>query len=129
MYKIKSDVITPIVKLTNDKSYNGTIDLINFHSQNYLMAFNDLACKWKKETQHLSSLNEIEQNSNYINILRMGKSVVPLILKELESDPDYWFNALRILTHEDPVKDEDRGNLKKMTSAWIEWGRMNVFNQ
>ena len=33
----------------------------------------------------------------------MGPEVIPLILAELENEPDYWFAALRELTGENPV--------------------------
>jgi hypothetical protein len=53
----------------------------------------------------------------------MGTAVVPHLLRELERRPDHWFWALTAITGADPVKPEDRGKLRKMTDAWLRWGK------
>ena len=60
----------------------------------------------------------------------MGKSAVPLILKQLglEGDePAHWFRALHVITLEQPVSHANRGNTIKMARAWLEWGRRNGY--
>jgi hypothetical protein len=62
----------------------------------------------------------------YQSIIGIGPAAIPLILSQLESEgeePDHWFWALRALTSADPVKEEDRGDIVRMATAWIEWGR------
>ena len=113
--------------LDKDMKYNIKVIIENWEDIQFPLKFNDLFKKWKNETKYLSSPTKIEQNSNYQQIIGMGKKVVPLILKQLEAEPDYLFNALRELTGEDPVNSEDWGNLNKMTLAWLDWGRMNGF--
>ncbi len=51
----------------------------------------------------------------------MGKAAVPLILDELRTDPRHWFPALQEITGENPVPLEDRGVVRKMAAAWLEW--------
>ena len=59
----------------------------------------------------------------YQQIIGMGKSAIPQILRELERQPHYWFWALEAITRENPVPQEDRGRLNETTSAWLKWGR------
>jgi hypothetical protein len=87
--------------------------------------FKQLADQWRKEVIFLSSVEKIIMNQNYQTIIGMGPRIVPLILRELKKRPDYWFYALRMITRKNPVKPEDKGNIKKMAQAWIEWGKLN----
>jgi hypothetical protein len=59
----------------------------------------------------------------YRAITNMGDEAIPLLLRELETRPHFWFAALREITGEDPVKEQDRGHLENMRQAWLEWGR------
>lgn len=77
---------------------------------------------WKKETCFYSSTRMIAENESYKAIIKMGISVVPLILNEMKKCPDHWFVALHELTGECPVPQSDRGNIVEMTNAWIKWG-------
>ena len=81
------------------------------------------AAKWAADTAHLSSIEEAASHPSYRRIMQMGDSVIPLILKELQVRPNQWFRALRILTGENPIKQQDAGNVRKMVDAWLEWGR------
>ena len=53
----------------------------------------------------------------------MGWPAVPLILEELQREPDQWFWALEAITEENPVPPEARGNVRHMAQAWLEWGK------
>ena len=46
----------------------------------------------------------------------------PLILAELNHEPDDWFWALHAITGASPVPAEIRGNVRQMTDAWLQWG-------
>jgi hypothetical protein len=85
--------------------------------------FAELAEKWHRETDHLSSISDIVLNFNYQRIIGMGPSVIPLILDELVKHGGHWFWALRAVSGEDPVDIKDRGNFEKMTEAWLNWSR------
>ena len=45
-------------------------------------------------------------------IIGMGPAVVPLILSELEKEPDRWFWALEAITDENPVAASDAGDIE-----------------
>lgn len=85
--------------------------------------FKELANRWKKETGHYSTMIHVTRNENYLRIIALGKPIIPYILRDLEKEPDYWFEALRLLTGHNPVSKDHLGDLDKMTSDWLNWGR------
>ncbi len=89
--------------------------------------FLDLAEQWRRETGMMSLVTKMSMHPAYQIIIGMGQAVVPLILRELEQELDHWFWALQAITGANPVKSEQRGRLKQMAQAWIEWGRENGY--
>jgi hypothetical protein len=85
--------------------------------------FAELAVRWRADTESLSSPAEIADHPAYREIIAMREPAIWLILAELETRPDHWFEALKALTGEDPVPPEAVGDLGAMTRAWLEWGR------
>lgn len=90
---------------------------------NFKSEFRALAEKWKRETRYRSFTNQIALHPAYQRIIGMGFDGLPLILRELQNGPHHWFWALRSITGDDPVAEEDRGNMQAMTDAWLTWGR------
>ncbi len=89
--------------------------------------FQQLVHAWKDAKVFISSGTEIALNPAYQQIIGMGKEALPLILEELQCEPDHWFWALKAITGEDPVASGDRGNLPKMTEAWLGWARTHGY--
>lgn len=87
--------------------------------------FQTLRDDWKSRTRHLSNTGQISLVFSYQSIIGMGPAAVPLILAELEREPDHWFWALEAITGENPVRDEDAGNMQASSEAWLHWGRKN----
>ncbi|SRR5260221_1887520 len=83
--------------------------------------FCSLRDSWRREILSSSSMIEMVDDSNYQKIIALGEQVLPLIFEDMEREPDHWFFALREITGEDPVNDEDSGDLEKMTKSWLEW--------
>ena len=88
-----------------------------------IQTFNTLAAAWRAETAHLSSVIAKTAHPAYLRIIGMGQAVLPLILARLDSEPAYWFAALRSLTGQNPVRAEDAGRFNAMRDAWLAWGR------
>jgi site-specific recombinase XerC len=84
--------------------------------------FRSLAQQWRRETQWLSSTTEIAMNPAYQAIIGMGAEALPLILEDLRQNSGHWYWALKAISNEDPVVPRDRGSVKKMKSAWLQWG-------
>jgi hypothetical protein len=89
--------------------------------------FQQLAAEWRRDVGPLSSVSKIVQHPAYQAIIALGQDTVPLILRELERQPDHWFTALRALTGADPIAPEDRGRMDRMAAAWVRWGREHGF--
>ncbi|MFM9264640.1 hypothetical protein [Tychonema sp. BBK16] len=85
--------------------------------------FNSLVEEWRDQTRMLSLVTQKSMNPAYQRIIGMGQPIVPLIFRDLEQKPDHWFWALRAITGENPVKPEQRGRIKQMAQAWIQWGK------
>ena len=83
-----------------------------------------LEARWKADTQFISDAKRIVDHPAFQEIISMGKEVVPILLHDLESQPSLWVWALPLITGEDPVPASDAGNIRKMTDAWVKWGRM-----
>jgi hypothetical protein len=85
--------------------------------------FRALVKQWKEAALLLSSITEMATHPAYQQIIGMGPTALPWIFAELRRDPDQWFWALKAITGEDPVPPEDRGNLPRMTQAWLSWAK------
>lgn len=89
--------------------------------------FNNLKSEWLEDTAFLSSILEISMHPAYQQIIGMGETALTLILNELINKTGHWFWALKSITGADPVTPEQRGNVNKMTNAWIQWGKENNY--
>jgi hypothetical protein len=84
--------------------------------------FQRLASEWKEQSRYLSNTAQMAMLKPYQRIIGMGWPVVPLILEELQREPDQWFWALEAITGDNPVPPEAAGRVRLMAKAWIEWG-------
>jgi hypothetical protein len=87
-----------------------------------LTRFEGLAQRWKRETAHISNVGKKALHPAYQEIIGMGMAAIPLLLAELNREPDDWFWALHAITGASPVPAESRGNVRQMADAWIQWG-------
>ena len=87
--------------------------------------FQALRDDWKSRTRHLSNVAQIALVFSYQQIIGMGPQAVPLILAELQHEPDHWFWALEAITGENPVPKQDAGDIEASASAWLDWGKQN----
>jgi len=85
--------------------------------------FQRLAAAWRVETAFVSSSSDLVAHPAFQEIVGMGASVIPLLLRELENRSGHWHRALRMITDVDPVPAEDRGDFEKVAQAWLRWGK------
>ena len=90
--------------------------------------FQRLAAQWRAQTAFAPSVLQMATHPAYQQIIGMGPSAIPHILRELKVRPEHWFWALRAITGENPVDERDRGDLKKMRLAWLKWGLRNGYD-
>lgn len=63
------------------------------------------------------------QHPSFQAIVLMGDAVVPLLIRDLETNRRQWFGALTYLTGVNPIKQADAGKMDRMIAAWVNWGR------
>jgi hypothetical protein len=85
--------------------------------------FQKLAGEWSRDTWHISSPKDLTNHPKYRQVIDLGWDVVPSLLRELHRTDRFWFTALSEITHLRPFDPKDAGNVKRMTDAWLDWGR------
>jgi hypothetical protein len=89
--------------------------------------FRRLADEWKDQSRHLSNTAQMAMLRPYQRIIGLGLPAVPLILEELQREPDQWFWALESITEQNPVPDDANGKVGLMAQAWIDWGKQQGY--
>ncbi len=85
--------------------------------------FRRLDAAWRKETAYLSSSTKIKTHPAFREVVALGDVMVPLLLRDLQANASLWVWALQEINEDDPVTPADRGNIDKMTEAWLRWGK------
>ena len=85
--------------------------------------FFELAKNWEQETMHLSSTKDLTSHPSYKNIIGLGWDVIPYLLRDLQRSQRFWFPALYEITKVRPFDVGDAGDGKRMTNAWVSWGK------
>src|SRR5437879_5649694 len=83
--------------------------------------FRALAEQWRRDTQLTSSYDDLVFHPAYQQIIGMGRSAVPLLVRELKRRRAPWFWALFCILGENPVRDEDAGDFAAMRSTWLDF--------
>jgi hypothetical protein len=88
------------------------------------------AATWKDDTMHWSSVTKMIAHPSYLRIIGLAREfkhgeIEELILKELENEPDHWFEALVAITGENPVHPQD--DFDGAVNAWLAWGHKKGF--
>jgi hypothetical protein len=96
---------------------------ISRQRQSVAERFRELVGIWKAGTAPLSSATEMATHPAYQQIIGLGRDAVPLLLRELQREPDHWFWALKAITGVDPVEPRQRGQIGEMAEAWLRWAR------
>lgn len=89
--------------------------------------FRRLEATWMAEVGHHSATSKLVNHAAFQEIIRLGADVVPLMLRDLEKKPRLWVWALPEIIGADPVPVADRGNIAKMSEAWLRWARTNGY--
>lgn len=85
--------------------------------------FRRLKAQWLRGVGPTSSLTAILLHPAYQQIIGMGSPLVPVLLQELEREPNHWFWALMAITGENPASHIESGNVDETVQAWLQWGR------
>ena len=87
-----------------------------------------LSNEWKRDTGHLSLVSQIAAHPSYKGIVAMGEPAIPLILRDLQTEPDHWFSALSAIASGGPeIPVHERGNIRAVSEAWVKWGKTKKY--
>ncbi len=104
------------------------ITLTPEQQQDVARRFQDLAGQWIATKRHRSNTRSLRKHAVFQELVSLGVPVVPLILAELEREPNVsWLTVLNEITGENPVPPVLAGRLDAMAEAWIEWGRQQGY--
>jgi hypothetical protein len=92
-------------------------------NENIEERFLRLADEWSRETGHISSTSDLINDARYREIVSLGWPVIPYMLNDLEHNRRFWFPALAAITGLRPFDPGDASNYRRMTDAWLRWGR------
>lgn len=76
--------------------------------------------KWKDDTGFMSCIKT--EHESYQAIIKMGKVVLPFLLKEMIETPNHFSHALIAISGENPIPQEIAGNLDLIVEVWKKWG-------
>jgi hypothetical protein len=75
---------------------------------------------WTNQTKFMSSISSIIQNSNFKNIISLGKPAVPIILNEIRKKPSNLVWALNYIEGFNISKTPI--SITEACQKWITWG-------
>jgi len=108
------------IEKTQTKVRRADVYIISSVKNNIEEIFNELYIKWREETRFDSFIGNPDHNC-YDEIVKLGRDVIPYIIDKLREEPSLIFMPLVRITGKNPVKEENKGIIKKMTEDWIQW--------
>ena len=81
----------------------------------------ELILNLNNQTTYSSSPDDILENSNFKEIVKLGKDAVPFILEEIESKPSSLVWALNLITGRRIT--EKKVSVSEASKLWVNWGR------
>ena len=89
--------------------------------------FRRLAAAWERDVAYHSSTTVRNSRPAYREIIDLGPAVIPLLLRDLETNHTHWFSALREITGANPIPESAAGNIPRMVEAWLRWAREHSY--
>lgn len=85
--------------------------------------FNSLLNEYKTQKPiYSSNIRDYVSLPSFQAICDLGKSVVPLIIKEYEREIDFWDVALsQILDFHPNIPQDQLGRVEYIRAAWVSW--------
>lgn len=83
--------------------------------------FVGLARKWERETNTLSAVWQIKQHPCFLELVKLGKEIVPYALERIAKYAR-WHLVLLELADTPPDLSRAGGDIDKLREAWKEWG-------
>lgn len=123
--KANAAITEAIQKTLKPETFHAVIDdeLVAF--ANIEEKFAALAKIWRKHVRGKSVISY--SHPAYFQVMGMGRSVVPLLLREVSKGVGTWYVALQSIVGEPAESIEMRGDAAAVREAWLDWGRRNGY--
>jgi hypothetical protein len=82
--------------------------------------FKELSLRIRNHAR-FTKLEFLIQEAAYKELIAMGKDILPLLIQELEVNPEYWFHALKTITSQNPIKRGNQNKNSLIANDWKEW--------
>jgi hypothetical protein len=83
-----------------------------------------LLARWREETAYLSSSTRLTEHPAYQELIALGTPALPFLFRDLEQTRDgHLSKALAAMTGARPVPAEDRGQVRSVADAWLQWAK------
>ena len=116
-----------LLKIPSESGNHTDLESEEYTAEEIQAEFTDLASQWIQSVEGMSSTVEMAKHPTYQKIVSMGEVVIPFLLEDLRQNPLYWLPALRQITQQNPVQPEQRGKIKQMAEAWLNWGKQEGY--
>lgn len=87
--------------------------------------FFELKKNWYNETGIFSDPNDIFDNKNYLEMIKLGKGIIPFLIESLDEN-SILSKTLRDITGENPIPEKDRLNSDSYKKYWQNWYNKNI---
>jgi len=98
----------------NDKYDNAYNLLSKIKLKEFIVSLNN-------ETTYSSSPDDVLQNLNFKEIVKLGKDAIPFILEEIQNKPSSLIWALNLITGRRIT--EKKVSVEEASRLWINWGK------
>ena len=99
-----------------------TVVRIRFGGEHdYIAKFGHLLARWKTETEHTSSIEDIAFSPAMNEIVAMGRKVLPIVFAQLRDEASFLFLAAARITGENPAPSGLQGDVHAISEAWLRW--------
>lgn len=107
---------------TNIALQNILSEVIISYDDSYEDRFNYLFNKWKEDTRFISDYNKIINDPSYLEILGLGKDILPFIFKSFKDNTGFWLHALEHITNKKKYIKKKNPTRKDFRDFWLTWG-------
>lgn len=107
---------------TNIALQNILSEVIISYDDSYEDRFNYLFNKWKEDTKFISDYNKIINDPSYLEILGLGKDILPFIFKSFKDNTGFWLHALEHITNKKKYIKKKNPTRKDFRDFWLTWG-------
>lgn len=83
--------------------------------------FQEFENSWTKKTRYFNFIDEIINDVDFQNIIKMGDSAIPFILESINEKPSHLVWALNII--KDSNISQNKLTVSEACKAWVKWGK------